>query len=62
LRLIAFRDGHIVRDEVNAHRRVAKDELAALPPPEVNGATDSAPVGLKRKSAPRADAAGPAGS
>jgi putative ABC transport system ATP-binding protein len=61
-RTIAFRDGHIVRDEPNGHRRMAKDELAALPPPEVNGGTDSPAAGLKRKSAPRAAAAGPAGS
>ena len=61
-RTIAFRDGHIVRDEPNEHRRMAKDELAALPPPEVNGGTDSPAAGLKRKSAPRAAAAGPAGS
>jgi putative ABC transport system ATP-binding protein len=61
-RTIAFRDGHIVRDEANEHRRMAKDELAALPPPEANGGTDSPDAGLKRKSAPRAAAAGPAGS
>jgi len=61
-RTIAFRDGHIVRDEINAHRRWAKDELAALPPPETNGSTDTAGAGLKRKSPPRASAAGPAGS
>jgi hypothetical protein len=51
-----------VRDEANEHRRMAKDELAALPPPEANGGTDSPGAGLKRKSAPRAAAAGPAGS
>jgi len=61
-RTIAFRDGHIVRDEINAHRRWAKDELAALPPPEVNGSTDTPSAGLKRKSPARASAAGPAGS
>jgi len=33
-RTIAFRDGHIVRDAANEHRRMAKDELAALPPPK----------------------------
>jgi len=60
-RTVAFRDGHIVRDEPNAHRRMAKDELAALPPPEANGSTDAG-AGLKRKSAPRAAVAGPAGS
>ena len=53
-RTIAFRDGHIVRDEPNTHRRMAKDELAALPPPEVNGGTDTPAASLKRKSAPRA--------
>jgi putative ABC transport system ATP-binding protein len=36
-RTIAFRDGHIVQDAVNAHRRMAKDELAALPPPDADG-------------------------
>jgi len=61
-RTIAFRDGHIVRDAANEHRRMAKDELAALPPPEVNGSTDTHSIGLKRKSAPKAAAAGPAGS
>jgi putative ABC transport system ATP-binding protein len=61
-RTVAFRDGHIVRDEANTHRRMAKDELAALPPPEVNGSTDTKAAGLKRKAAPRAAAAGPAGS
>jgi len=33
-RTIAFRDGHIVRDAANEHRRMAKDELAALPRPK----------------------------
>jgi putative ABC transport system ATP-binding protein len=61
-RTIAFRDGHIVRDETNTHRRMAKDELAALPPPEANGGSDTPAVALKRKSAPRAATAGPAGS
>jgi len=36
-RTIAFRDGHIVQDAVNAYRRMAKDELAALPPPDADG-------------------------
>jgi len=62
-RTIAFRDGHIVSDAPNEHRRWAKDELAALPPPGTNGGTDTpAPPALKRKSAPTAAAAGPAGS
>jgi putative ABC transport system ATP-binding protein len=49
-RTIAFRDGHIVSDVKNAVRRVAKDELAALPPDEVDiapGAT-IAPAGTAR--------------
>jgi putative ABC transport system ATP-binding protein len=33
-RLIAFRDGRIVQDQAVARRRIATDELAALPPPE----------------------------
>jgi len=33
-RTVAFRDGLIVKDAKNAVRRMAKDELAALPPPE----------------------------
>ena len=33
-RTIAFRDGVIVSDKQNTHRRMAKDELAALPPPD----------------------------
>ena len=33
-RTIAFRDGLIVSDKKNVVRRMAKDELAALPPPE----------------------------
>jgi len=33
-RLIRFRDGRIVADQPVLHRRVAADELAALPPPE----------------------------
>ncbi len=31
-RIIAFRDGKIVSDEANPTRRIASDELAALPP------------------------------
>jgi putative ABC transport system ATP-binding protein len=33
-RLIRFRDGRVVADQAVLHRRVAADELAALPPPE----------------------------
>jgi putative ABC transport system ATP-binding protein len=33
-RLIAFRDGRIVRDQPIVQRRLATEELAALPPPE----------------------------
>ena len=33
-RLIRFRDGRVVADQPVLHRRVAADELAALPPPE----------------------------
>jgi putative ABC transport system ATP-binding protein len=33
-RLIRFRDGRVVADQAVARRRVAADELAALPPPE----------------------------
>ena len=33
-RLIRFRDGRVVADQMVAHRRNAEDELAALPPPE----------------------------
>jgi putative ABC transport system ATP-binding protein len=33
-RLISFRDGRIVRDQAIATRRIATEELAALPPPE----------------------------
>jgi putative ABC transport system ATP-binding protein len=33
-RLISFRDGRIVRDQPIARRRLATEELAALPPPE----------------------------
>ncbi|MDO8836994.1 MAG: hypothetical protein Q7V01_15435, partial [Vicinamibacterales bacterium] len=34
-RTVAFRDGHIVSDTANTTRRNASDELAALPPPEI---------------------------
>jgi putative ABC transport system ATP-binding protein len=33
-RIIRFRDGRVVADQAVARRRVAADELAALPPPE----------------------------
>jgi putative ABC transport system ATP-binding protein len=33
-RLIRFRDGRVVADQAVTHRRVAAEELAALPPPE----------------------------
>jgi putative ABC transport system ATP-binding protein len=33
-RTVSFRDGHIVTDAKNITRRLAKDELAALPSPE----------------------------
>jgi len=33
-RLISFRDGRIVRDQAIPTRRIATEELAALPPPE----------------------------
>ena len=36
----------------------AKDELAALPPPDANGSADTAAVGLERKSRPAARPAG----
>ncbi|MEK6631413.1 MAG: ABC transporter ATP-binding protein [Acidobacteriota bacterium] len=35
-RTIAFRDGLIVSDSPNTHRRIAGEEMAALPPPDVN--------------------------
>ncbi len=41
-RTIAFRDGHIVSDKPNTHRRMAADELAALPPPEVENGRSAA--------------------
>jgi putative ABC transport system ATP-binding protein len=48
-RTIAFRDGHIVSDKPNTKRRIATDELAALPPPELmNG---SSPVTGAAKAA-----------
>ena len=43
-RIIAFRDGKIVNDEANAVRRVAADELAALPPDEALDAAPPPPV------------------
>jgi putative ABC transport system ATP-binding protein len=38
-RTIAFRDGRIVSDTPNLNRRLASEELAALPPPEQFGET-----------------------
>jgi putative ABC transport system ATP-binding protein len=43
-RTIAFRDGHIVSDKPNTHRRMATDELAALPPPEANNGSSTVAV------------------
>ena len=63
-RIISFRDGRIVSDEPNAVRRVAADELAALPP-EDDGtepappATTGAP-GVALTAAPAAHARRPA--
>jgi ABC-type uncharacterized transport system ATPase component len=48
-RTIAFRDGHIVSDQPNKKRRIATEELAALPPPDImNG---SVPVNDPAKAA-----------
>ena len=33
-RIVTFRDGQVVADKPVTHRRLAKDELAALPPPQ----------------------------
>jgi putative ABC transport system ATP-binding protein len=45
-RLIAFRDGKIVRDQAVSRRRIATEELAALPPPEDDDAdTGRTPAG-----------------
>ena len=41
-RTVAFRDGHIVSDTKNVTRRLAKDELAALPSREAAEAADAA--------------------
>jgi putative ABC transport system ATP-binding protein len=44
-RTIAFRDGHLVSNQMNTIRRIAKDELATLPPPEVpSGIPAAAPL------------------
>ena len=44
-RIIAFRDGKIVNDDANPTRRVASDELAALPPADDLGtSTEAAPM------------------
>jgi putative ABC transport system ATP-binding protein len=47
-RTIAFRDGHIVSDRPNTHRRMAAEEVAALPPPEA-GNGNPAPAGTKAR-------------
>jgi putative ABC transport system ATP-binding protein len=39
-RTIAFRDGHIVSDRKNVIRRLAKEELAALPPPDTGNSNE----------------------
>ncbi|MCX6544552.1 MAG: ABC transporter ATP-binding protein [Acidobacteria bacterium] len=41
-RTVSFRDGHIVLDSKNIKRRMAKDELAALPSREAAEAADAA--------------------
>ena len=41
-RIIAFRDGKIVNDDANPTRRVASDELAALPPADDLGTSAEA--------------------
>ncbi len=41
-RTVAFRDGHIVSDTSNVNRRIASDELAALPPPEIENGDSAA--------------------
>ncbi len=41
-RTIGFRDGRIISDQPNRSRRSAAAELAALPPPEINGSQESA--------------------
>jgi putative ABC transport system ATP-binding protein len=38
-RIIAFRDGRVIKDEAVTRTRVASEELAALPPPELEVAT-----------------------
>jgi putative ABC transport system ATP-binding protein len=43
-RTIGFRDGRIVSDTPTRQRRNARDELAALPPPEEDGASRPASV------------------
>ena len=44
-RIIAFRDGKIVNDDANPTRRVASDELAALPPADDLGTSaEAAPM------------------
>jgi len=38
-RIVSFRDGVVVADKAVTRRRLAKDELAALPPPNVEEVT-----------------------
>jgi putative ABC transport system ATP-binding protein len=44
-RFVRFRDGKVVLDQAITKRRNAEDELAALPPPEVDVAPDGAHAG-----------------
>ena len=44
-RFVRFRDGKVVVDQAITKRRNAEDELAALPPPEVDVAPDAAHAG-----------------
>ena len=52
-RTIAFRDGKIVSDQQNQVRRLAADELAALPPEDEQG--DTPPLARSGKSADAGD-------
>nr|MBP6716420.1 ATP-binding cassette domain-containing protein [Acidobacteriota bacterium] len=44
-RYVRFRDGKVVLDQAITKRRNADDELAALPPPEVDPVPDGAHAG-----------------
>jgi putative ABC transport system ATP-binding protein len=44
-RFVRFRDGKVVLDQAITKRRNAEDELAALPPPEVDPVPGSAEAG-----------------